>query len=296
MPHVPHTRPIPTAHIVLAPSSMPSQILAGRRMRDAGHLLRAALSSLDPVRPPSRSRRRVAHPYPPLSRCLLRFQVLSKAVESHAHVQGAGERGLTPLHPGGPPLGGPTSSASSTRQLQVCHIATPSPIPSPSSHPSLPHPSPIPPLPSLHDPPLTPATAPHLAPSRPIPSHPISTPPARADVARRGAFAAAQHRTSRSTVWPPRSAPSRPHPTASRPTPTRPAPPHPIPPHPALPRYPHPLHPILSRPIPSPHPMLPSDVPPRPVPSRPTPAHPAPSRGAQPHPALSCPTLPRTAP
>ena len=116
MPHVPHTRPIPTAHIVLAPSSLPSQILAGRRMRDAGHLLRAALSSLDPVRPPSRSRRRVAHPYPPLSRCLLRFQVLSKAVESHAHVQGAGERGLTPLHPGGPPLGGPTSSASSTRR------------------------------------------------------------------------------------------------------------------------------------------------------------------------------------
>ena len=175
MPHVPHTRPIPTAHIVLAPSSLPSQILAGRRMRDAGHLLRAALSSLDPVRPPSRSRRRVAHPYPPLSRCLLRFQVLSKAVESHAHVQGAGERGLTPLHPGGPPLGGPTSSASSTRQLQVCHIATPSPIPSPSSHPSLTHPSPIPPLPSLHDPPLTPATAPHLSP-HPASSHPTPYP------------------------------------------------------------------------------------------------------------------------
>ena len=53
-----------------------------------------------------------------------------------------GERGPTPLHPGGPPLGGPTSSASSTRRLQVCRIATPSPIPSPSSHPSLTHPSP----------------------------------------------------------------------------------------------------------------------------------------------------------
>ena len=162
MPHVPHTRPIPTAHIVLAPSSMPSQILAGRRMRDAGHLLRAALSSLDPVRPPSRSRRRVAHPYPPLSRCLLRFQVLSKAVESHAHVQGAGERGLTPLHPGGPPLGGPTSSASSTRQLQVCHIATPSPIPSPSSHPSLPFP------PSMPLPCHRASPRPHPAPRHPL--------------------------------------------------------------------------------------------------------------------------------
>ena len=155
MPHVPHTRPIPTAHIVLAPSSLPSQILAGRRMRDAGHLLRAALSSLDPVRPPSRSRRRVAHPYPPLSRCLLRFQVLSKAVESHAHVQGAGERGLTPLHPGGPPLGGPSSSTSSTRRRQV-------PPSYPFSHPisflsSIPPPSlPFPPCPS-------PATTPHLA-------------------------------------------------------------------------------------------------------------------------------------
>ena len=31
-----------------------------------------------------------------------------------------------------------------------CHLATPSPIPSPSSHPSLTHPSPIPPLPSHH--------------------------------------------------------------------------------------------------------------------------------------------------
>ena len=162
MPHVPHTRPIPTAHIVLAPSSMPSQILAGRRMRDAGHLLRAALSSLDPVRPPSRSRRRVAHPYPPLSRCLLRFQVLSKAVESHAHVQGAGERGLTPLHPGGPPLGGPTSSASSTRRLQVCRIATPSPIPSPSSHPSLPFP------PSMPLPCHRASPRPHPAPRHPL--------------------------------------------------------------------------------------------------------------------------------
>jgi hypothetical protein len=53
-----------------------------------------------------------------------------------------GERGPTPLHPGGPPLGGPTSSASLTRRLQVCRIATPSPIPSPSSHPSLSHPAP----------------------------------------------------------------------------------------------------------------------------------------------------------
>ena len=220
MPHVPHTRPIPTAHIVLAPSSLPSQILAGRRMRDAGHLLRAALSSLDPVRPPSRSRRRVAHPYPPLSRCLLRFQVLSKAVESHAHVQGAGERGLTPLHPGGPPLGGPTSSASSTRQLQVCHIATPSPIPSPSSHPSLTHPSPIPPLPSLHDPPLTPATAPHLSP-HPAPSHPTPYPPRPPEQTWRGAARSPQHSTAR---------------RAARCG--RPAPPHLalIPPHPAPPR------------------------------------------------------------
>jgi hypothetical protein len=35
----------------------------------------------------------VPSPYPPLSPCLLRFQVLSKAAESRAHVQGAGERG-----------------------------------------------------------------------------------------------------------------------------------------------------------------------------------------------------------
>ena len=59
-----------------------------------------------------------------------------------SHAFRAGERGPTPLHPGGPPLGGPTSSASSTRRLQVCRIATPSPIPSPSSHPSLSHPAP----------------------------------------------------------------------------------------------------------------------------------------------------------
>ena len=62
-------------------------------------------------------------------------------------VHGPEERGPTPLHPGGPPLGGPSSSASSTRRLKVCRLATPSPIPSPSSHPSLPHPSPsLPPL------------------------------------------------------------------------------------------------------------------------------------------------------
>jgi len=65
-------------------------------------------------------------------------------------VHGPEERGPTPLHPGAPPLGGPSSSASSTRRLKVCRLATPSPIPSPSSHPSLPHPPPIPPLPSLH--------------------------------------------------------------------------------------------------------------------------------------------------
>ena len=62
-------------------------------------------------------------------------------------VHGPEERGPTPLHPAPPPLGGPSSSASSTRRLKVCRLATPSPIPSPSSHPSLPHPSPsLPPL------------------------------------------------------------------------------------------------------------------------------------------------------
>ena len=55
--------------------------------------------------------------------------------------------GSNPSPPRGPPSGGPSSSASSTRRLKVCRLATPSPIPSPSSHPSLPHPSPtLPPL------------------------------------------------------------------------------------------------------------------------------------------------------
>ena len=55
--------------------------------------------------------------------------------------------GSNPSPPRAPPLGGPSSSASSTRRLKVCRLATPSPIPSPSSHPSLPHPSPsLPPL------------------------------------------------------------------------------------------------------------------------------------------------------
>ena len=131
-------------------------------------------------------------------------------------------RGVQPLSTQGAPSWGPSSSASSTRRIKVCRIATPSPIPSPSSHPSLPHPSPsLPPCPS-------PATAPHLALSRTIPSHPIPTLP-----------------------------------------------------HPAL--YPTPYCPALSRPLS------------RPGPSCSIQAHPAPSRGAPPHPALSCPTLPRTA-
>ena len=80
--------------------------------------------------------------------------------------EGAGERGPTPLHPGGPPLGGPSSSASSTRRFKVCRLATPSPIPSPSSHPSLP----LPPLPSM------PLRC-HRAPSPPpLPIHTRSTP------------------------------------------------------------------------------------------------------------------------
>ena len=73
-----------------------------------------------------------------------------------------GERGPTPLHPGGPSLGGPTSSASSTRRLQVCRIATPSPIPSPSSHPSLPFP------PSMPLPCHRASPRPHPAPRHPL--------------------------------------------------------------------------------------------------------------------------------
>ena len=73
------------------------------------------------------------------------------------------------------------------------------------------------------------------------------------------------------------------HRAPPRPVPHHPIP-HPIPtlPHPAL--YPTPYCPALSRPLS------------RPGLSRSIPAHPAPSRGAPPHPALSCPTLPRTAP
>ena len=131
----------------------------------------ALLASFINVNGPLTPGESVPSPYPPLSPCLLRFQVLSKAAERRAHVRGAGERGPTPLHPGGSPLGGPISSASSTPRFKVCRIATPSPIPSTSSHPSLPHPSPsLPPCPS-------PATAPHLALSRTISSHPIPTLP-----------------------------------------------------------------------------------------------------------------------
>ena len=79
-----------------------------------------------------------------------------------SHAFRAGERGPTPLHPGGPPLGGPTSSASSTRRLQVCRIATPSPIPSPSSHPSLPFP------PSMPLPCHRASPRPHPAPRHPL--------------------------------------------------------------------------------------------------------------------------------
>ena len=66
-------------------------------------------------------------------------------------VHGPEERGPTPLHPGGPPLGGSSSSASSARRLKVCRLATPSPIPSPSSFlPPIPPPS-LPCPPSIVD-------------------------------------------------------------------------------------------------------------------------------------------------
>ena len=50
--------------------------------------------------------------------------------------------------------------------MQVCRIATPSPIPSPSSHPSLTHPLPFPP--SMHFPCHRASPRPHPAPRHPL--------------------------------------------------------------------------------------------------------------------------------
>jgi len=82
-------------------------------------------------------------------------------------LSGRGE-GSNPSPPRGPPSWG--SNLFGIFDASIAGVPHSYPFSHPISFlppfppPSLPHPSPIPPLPSLHHPPLTPATAPHLSP------------------------------------------------------------------------------------------------------------------------------------